>query len=138
PTEVDLGPNQHTGGTAAIATADEIDWYHFTAPLTGNYEFRTTAASGLYAYIGVYDSGGHHVGIDANSGGDLSSLLDITLTSGQGYYYAVTDAGSGTGAYGWSIAGPDGLYEDNDTFATAADLGTFGPDYRDFDHLALI
>lgn len=132
PTLVALGSAQQSIGSAAIAT-NEVDWYRFTSPLSGTHYFQAYRehASALQPSSAVYDAVGDRLGISGLEGGQQETSLRLPLQAGQDYYFAVTNW-AGSGDYGWRIDGPDGWWEDNDTFNTAADLGTVVPTQAGF------
>jgi hypothetical protein len=121
-------------GTASIASS-EVDWFKFTAATTGSHVLEaTTPSSSLDTVIGLFSSTGARLGYnDDISSSNTDSRFSLTLTAGQVYYLGVTNYSTATtGAYTWKIDGPsasappptDDAYEDNDTLATASNLGT--------------
>jgi hypothetical protein len=118
-------------GSASI-TGGEVDWYRFTAPVGGAHVFQaTTPSSDLDTVIAVFSSAGQRLAYnDDISSSNTDSRLSVSLAAGQTYYLAVTNyTGSPPGAYSLLIDGPaqaaaDDAYENNDTLATASNLGT--------------
>lgn len=129
-TAVTLDTSGRASGSDTILT-NETDFFRFTPALAGNFTIRvTTPTSVLNPVIGLFGSTGTRVAFNDNiSPGDTDSALTASLTAGQTYYLGITNyTGAPSGAYTWSVDGPgtltgDDLYEDNDTQATAADLG---------------
>src|SRR6476469_5575297 len=120
-------------GAATIATT-EVDYYSFTATTTGSYVISaTTPSSSLDTVLGVFSSTGQRLGYndDISYPSNTDSRVTISLTAGTRYYVGITNyASSSRGAYSWSIDGPagtttttDDAYENNDTLATAYNLG---------------
>lgn len=119
-------------GTAAI-TANENDFYSFTAPRAGSYRLSaTTPSSNLDTVLAVFNSAGTRIAYNDNiSSNNRDSQLTVTLTAGQRYYFGITNyTGTAGGSYTWLVDGPaapttptDDAYENNDTFAGARDLG---------------
>jgi hypothetical protein len=129
-TSVNLNSAGDATGNDSI-TSNEIDWYRFTAVTGGSYIFEaTTPSSNLDTVIATYTSTGSRVGYnDDIGGGNTDSRFTVTLTAGQVYFFGVTNyTGTAGGSYAWKIDGPaaptDDAYEDNDTQATAWNLGT--------------
>jgi hypothetical protein len=119
PVEVTLDSQANARGSAAI-TAGEVDWYRFTAADPGRYMLGAIqGVSDFYPVVAVYDAAGTRVPFEWWGYRDIRA----TLSAGQDYLFGVTND-PGTGPYDWWITGPDGEYEDNDTLAAAADLGT--------------
>jgi hypothetical protein len=121
-------------GAATIATT-EVDYYSFTATTTGSYVISaTTPSSSLDTVLGVFSSTGQRLSYndDISYPSNTDSRVTINLTAGTKYYVGITNyASSSRGAYSWTIDGPagtttttDDAYENNDTFATANNLGT--------------
>jgi hypothetical protein len=123
-------------GTAAIATT-EVDYYSFTATTTGSFVISaTTPSSSVDTVLGVFSSTGQRLTYndDISYPSNTDSRVTINLTAGTKYYVGITNYSSNSrGAYTWSIDGPaagtttpttDDAYENNDTFATANNLGT--------------
>ena len=82
--------------------------------------------------IGVFSASGQRLAYnDDVSRTNTDSALAVSLTAGTQYYLGVTNYSSSTrGAYDWKIDGPsvtttptDDAYENNDTLATAYNLG---------------
>ena len=121
-------------GAASIATT-EVDYYSFTAGASGSYVISaTTPSSNLDTVLGVFSSTGQRLGYndDISYPSNTDSRVTINLTAGTRYYVGITNyARSSRGAYTWTIDGPavtttptDDAYENNDTLATANNLGT--------------
>jgi hypothetical protein len=114
-------------GNATIATT-EVDYYRFTAPVTGSYRLSaTTPTSNLDPVLGVFSSTGQRLAFnDDISSTNRDSQLTTTLTAGRTYYVGITNyTGTGGGSYSWLVDGPsrDDTFEENDTRATASNLG---------------
>jgi hypothetical protein len=127
---VTLDPQHDAQGNAAI-TANEVDSYSFVAPVTGSYRLSAlTPPSSLDTVLGLFDASGARVAYnDDISASNRDSQLTATLTAGARYYFGVTNyTGTPGGAYTWQVDGPssaaDDGFENNDTFAQAANLGT--------------
>jgi hypothetical protein len=128
-----LNPNGYAAGNTSISST-EIDYYSFTANLSGSHTISaTTPASALDTVLGVFSSSGARLAYNDNiSGSNRDSRLTVNLQAGQRYLVGVTNFVSfSRGDYTWIIQGPsftppvgDDAYENNDTLATAADLGT--------------
>jgi hypothetical protein len=129
---VTLSQNDATG-SATIATT-EVDYYSFTAGATGSYTISaTTPASSVDTVLGVFSSTGQRLTYndDISYPSNTDSRVTINLVAGQKYYVGITNyASSSRGAYTWTIDGPaitttptDDAYENNDTLATAYNLG---------------
>lgn len=127
-----LSQNDATG-SATIATT-EVDYYSFTAGTTGSYTISaTTPSSSLDTVLGVFSSAGQRLTYndDISYPSNTDSRVTINLTAGQKYYVGITNyATFSRGAYTWTIDGPavtttptDDVYENNDTLATAYNLG---------------
>ena len=132
-TAVSLVSNDATG-SATIATT-EIDYYTFTATTTGSYTISaTTPSSSLDTVLGIFSSTGQRLSYndDISYPSNTDSRVTVSLTAGQRYYVGITNYSSTSrGAYTWTIDGPTGTttttddaYENNDTRATASNLGT--------------
>lgn len=133
PVAVALAQNDATG-SATIATT-EVDYYSFTAGTTGSYTISaTTPASNLDTVLGIFSSTGQRLAYndDISYPSNTDSRITVNLTAGQKYYVGITNyATASRGAYTWTIDGPavattptDDAYENNDTFATAYNLGS--------------
>lgn len=131
-TTVVLNSNGDTSGMASI-TADEVDWYRVTIP-AGSITFSAGNGIGtLDTVIGIYNTAGQRVAYndDFNYPTDLGSQTTVNLPAGT-YFFGITNySGAAGGNYGWWIDAPstpvgsaDDNYENNDTRATAANLGT--------------
>jgi hypothetical protein len=123
-------------GTASIATT-EVDYYSFTATTTGSYVISaTTPSSSVDTVLGVFSATGQRLSYndDISYPSNTDSRVTINLTAGTKYYVGITNYSSNSrGAYTWTVDGPavgtttpttDDAYENNDTFATANNLGT--------------
>ena len=129
--------NSQTAATgAAIIATTEVDYYAFTATISGSYTLSAkTPSSGVDTLLAVFDAGGHRVAYNddilppQNTDSQLTdSQLIVNLIAGARYFVGITNhTASSRGAYTWSIAGPtpstDDAYESNNTLATATDLG---------------
>jgi hypothetical protein len=133
-TPVILNSQGDAVGNADISST-EVDWYKFTAHVTGMHVFQaTTPASNLDTVAGLYSSTGMRLAFnDDMAAGNNDSSFSASLTSGKVYYLGVTNYnGTPPGSYSWSINGPagdpppppDDVYEQNDGFATPTELGT--------------
>ncbi len=133
PVAIALVQNDATG-SATIATT-EVDYYSFTAGTTGSYTISaTTPSSSLDTVLGVFSSTGQRLTYndDISYPSNTDSRVTLSLTAGTRYYIGITNyASSSRGAYTWTIDGPsttatptDDAYENNDTQATAYNLGT--------------
>lgn len=132
-TSVTQNSQGDASGNAGVATT-EIDWYRFTALATGPATFQAlTPSSSLDTVMAVYNSSGSRLAYnDDISISNRDSRFTTNLTAGQTYYLGVTNyINTAGGAYTWSIDGAGGTtsptddgYENNDTLATASDLGT--------------
>ena len=129
---VTLNAQNDASGTASIATT-EVDYYSFVATASGAYTISaTTPTSSVDTVLGVFSSTGQRLAYndDIVFAVNTDSRLSINLTAGTRYYIGITNYFSGSrGAYTWSIVGPaaqqtDDAYENNDTQATASNLGT--------------
>jgi len=130
-TAVVLSAND-ASGAAAIATT-EVDYYAFTATANGTYTLSTTTPlTNVDTELGIFSATGQRIAYnDDISRTNTDSALSVSLTAGARYFVGVTNYSSATrGAYNWSIDGPsvgatptDDAYENNDTFATAYNLG---------------
>src|SRR5262245_5175338 len=90
-TSVTLDPNGDATGAASI-TANEIDWYKFTASAGGTYVFDgTTPSSSLDTVIATYTAAGSRVGYNDDYNGTTDSHFSVTLTAGQAYFFGVTN-----------------------------------------------
>lgn len=119
-------------GTASIATT-EVDYYSFTATSTGSYTISaTTPSSNLDTVIGIFSATGQRLAYnDDLAGANTDSRITLNLTAGSSYFLGVTNYSSTSrGSYTYTIDGAtpivqtDDLYENNDTFGAAYNLGT--------------
>jgi len=120
-------------GNAVIA-GTEVDYYSFTATVTGSYTIAsTTPSSTLDTVLGVFSASGKRLAFndDIKPPSDPDSQVALNLTAGTKYYFGVTNySKTSRGAYDWTITGPvlsgpltDDSYEENDTRETATNLG---------------
>ncbi|MBX9584357.1 MAG: pre-peptidase C-terminal domain-containing protein [Gemmataceae bacterium] len=114
-------------GTASIS-AGEVDWYKVTVQAGQTTALATTPGSSLNTVVGLYSSAGARLTSNNDrSATDTDSRVYRTLTAGT-YYLGVTNltGTAGSGSYTWSFTTPppEDAYEENDTQAAAADLGT--------------
>src|SRR5262245_14880037 len=96
-TDVTLNNLGDASGSAAI-TANEADFYRFTAQSTGSHTFAASRTSGgLDTVIGVFNSSGQRLAFnDDINFFNLNSRLTTSLTAGQTYYLGVSNyTGSG-------------------------------------------
>ncbi len=130
---VTLNANHVASGTTTIATT-EVDYYAFTATATGRYQISAiTPTSNVDTILGVFSSAGNRLAYNDNiSDTNRDSRVIMNLTAGTQYYLGVTNTiSTSRGEYTWMIEGPtptppppgDDAYENNDTQATAYDLG---------------
>jgi hypothetical protein len=129
-TSVNLNSAGDATGNAFI-TSNEVDWYRFTATNGGSYTFEaTTPNSSMDTVIATYTVTGSRVGYnDDISSTNRDSRFTVTLAAGQVFFFGATNfLGTSGGSYTWRIDGPaagtDDIFEENDTLATAANLGT--------------
>jgi hypothetical protein len=130
-TKVALDSQSDAVGNGSIAST-EIDYYSFTATVSGAYTISaTTPASSLDTVLGVFSASGERLAYnDDIARSNTDSRLTVTLTAGASYYIGLTNyTARSRGSYVWSIDGPssgatDDAYENNDTRAAAYDLGT--------------
>src|SRR5262245_28754071 len=123
--------NNDASGSAAIS-ANEADYYRFTATASGRYTIRATHQNSyLDSVIGVFNAAGTRLAYndDIAYPTTLDSRVTLTLAAGQTYYLAVTNyKGAPGGGYSWKINGPavgsDDRFENNDTLGTAYNFGT--------------
>lgn len=114
--------------SASIAN-DEVDYYRFTAGAGGTYSLEALTPSGnLDTVLGVFSSAGERLAYNDDIGsGDTDSRLAVTLAAGQRCIVGVTNfTGTPGGGYVLRIEGPrggDDAFENNDTRATAYNLG---------------
>lgn len=114
-------------GKGAI-TNGEVDYFAFTAPTSGSYQFDITTPTGnLNPVAALFDSAGNRLAYnDDVSGVETDSEFVTAVVAGQKYFLGVTnDTGTLLGKYAWKIttAGADDTFESNDTSATAKNLG---------------
>lgn len=131
-TALTLGANGAATGTGAI-THNETDFFHFTAPRSGNYRISAlTPTSNLDPVLGVFSADGRRLAYnDDISRTNTDSQLTINLTQGQRYFFGITNyTGTAGGSYTWSVQGPqsgpsgDDSFEENDSLAQASNLGS--------------
>lgn len=94
-------------GSAAI-TANEVDWYKFTAASSGTYVFQATPGGTVDTVAGLYSSTGGRLAFnDDISTINRGSKFSATLLSGRTYYLGVTNyTNTAGGKYDWSLDGP--------------------------------
>lgn len=116
---------------AASITAGEADWYRFKLGAGTLNLSALTPASSADTVLGLYTNYGKLIASnDDAAAGDTDSRLTATVAAGEYYLGVSNKSGSPNGAYTWAIDGPgaaappDDRYENNDTQAAAADLGT--------------
>jgi len=126
---VSLDAYGDASGSAAI-TANENDFYSFVAPTTGSYRFNTSNSQ-VDTVLVIFNASGSRIAHNDDWNGTLLSSLTTTLTSGQRYYFGITNyTGTRGGSYNWAVDGPvppqptDDLYENNDSLGAAFNLGT--------------
>lgn len=120
-----------TSRTATIAST-EVDYFTFTAGTAGSYRINVnTPTSNLDPVLGVFSTQGNRLAYnDDISATNRDSQLTLALTAGQRIYVGVTNyIGTAGGSYQLLIDGPaagtpDDSYENNDSLAQAANLGT--------------
>lgn len=126
PTVVSLDYQGDASGDGWITS--EIDYYRFVAPASGTYRFSTSTPVGpLDTVVGVFSAVGQRLGHNNNAAGSTDSDVSVPLAVAQTYFLGVTNlSGTPSGGYKWRIDGAtsDDSYEENDTRATASDLGT--------------
>jgi hypothetical protein len=130
-TPVALNSNSDATGNASISST-EIDYFKFQATSTGPYVLSAkTPSSNLNPFLAVYSATGTRLAFnDDISSTNKDSQTAVNLQAGLTYYLGVTNRyASSQGSYTWKIDGlwgtaPDDSYEQNDSFAAAADLGT--------------
>jgi hypothetical protein len=134
-TKVQFSKYGDTWGQAAITT-NEVDWYSFTAPATGDYHLEAWSPEDhLDTVLGVYNRLGQRLAFNDDAAQDIiHSDLTVTLTAGRPYYFGITNYKDTPGSsYYWYVSGPaqtatDDSAEENDTRQQAYDLGTLtGP-----------
>jgi len=133
PVAVTLNSQNDATGAASIATT-EIDYYSFTTGASGSYIISaTTPSSSVDTVLGVFSSTGQRLSYnDDIAYPNTDSRVTMNLTAGTRYYIGITNyTSSSRGSYTWTIDGPaptttptDDAYENNDTLATANNLGT--------------
>ncbi len=107
----------------------EEEYGYFRAGRTGLYQIYANAyQSNIDTVVGLFDVFGNRIAynddIDANN---KSSLININLQAGVTYFFGISNYyGHAMGSYYWVIDGPDqdDAFENNDSLATAANLGT--------------
>ena len=108
------GPAPGTGGGSSFNTAKQIyldestalttgqqnekRYYKFIAPVSGEYVFYSSSASGN-PYIWLYNSSQTLIAYDDNTGGNNNFRLVASLTQGCTYYIAAGHSGTVTGGY---------------------------------------
>jgi hypothetical protein len=131
---VTLNSANSANGAASITTT-EVDYYVFTAPVSGTYSIgAATPSSSLDTVLGVFSANGQRLAFndDISYPSNADSRVGVNLAAGTQYYVGVTNyASSSRGAYTWAITGPtttatpttDDAYENNDSQSAAAMLG---------------
>ncbi|MGD9636292.1 MAG: S8 family serine peptidase [Pirellulales bacterium] len=129
---VTLNSSGDATGAATIATT-EVDYYSFTALSSGSYAISaTTPSSSVDTVLGVFSASGVRLAYndDVSYPTNTDSRVTLNLVAGTRYYVGITNyAATSRGSYTWTIDGPtpaasDDSYENNDTLATAYNLGT--------------
>lgn len=115
-------------GTASITRGEE-DFFTFVAPTDGLYRLAvTTPSSNLDPVLGVFNAAGHRLAFnDDVAFPNTDSQLFVTLEAGERYFFGVSNfTGGPQGSYRWTVDGErgDDVFENNDTRATAFNLGT--------------
>jgi hypothetical protein len=121
-------------GTASIANNEE-DYYTFVAAAAGSYRFTAAARSStIDTVLGIFNAQGQRLAYndDIALGSNTDSLVTVNLQAGARYYFGITNyTGTPGGGYAWGVDGPaggnggtDDSYEENDSQAQAANLGT--------------
>lgn len=122
-----------SGGVASSTgaiTANEVDYYRLTPTMTSGYRIHAERTAGsMDPVAALFDDAGRRIGYNNDvSATDNASEFVVNLNAGKRYYLGITNlTGSGSGNYNWIMnpAAPlDDRNENNDTFATAHDLGT--------------
>ncbi len=125
---VTLDTLRSASGNAAIQNT-EVDYYKFTTTVGGRYRI-ATASGQIDTVLGLFNAKGARVAFnDDISIDNQDSEIAVSLNPRTQYYLGVTNyRGSQSGTYHWLIDGPsniDDTREDNDTFATARNVGVF-------------
>ncbi len=134
PTTIILN-NQHVRAGSAEITHNEIDYYQFQAPVSGTYRIQTTTPnSQLDTVLGLFNQSGQRIAFNNDISPALrNSRVTVNLIAGRVYVFGITNLIHTPGRrYNWSVqrlnlssSTPiDDAYEDNDTLATAHDLGS--------------
>jgi hypothetical protein len=107
---------------AGVITTNEVDYYYFTASVSGDYTFSATKSGGsgnkLNTELALFDSDGNRLAFnDDISPVDSNSQLAFSLVAGQSYYLAVTNKqGTQSGpkyTYDWKIQGPESVTDNS-------------------------
>lgn len=115
--------------TTASISSNEIDFYKFTVASGSTVLSALTPNSNMDTVLGVFDATGKRVAFnDDLSSTNRDSRATVVLAAGT-YFLGITNYNlSAGGAYTWSINGPtpvgDDQFENNDSLATASNLGT--------------
>jgi hypothetical protein len=114
---------------AASITRGEEDFFTFVAPTDGAYRLAVnTPSSNLDPVLGVFNAAGQRLAFnDDVAFPNTDSQLFVTLDAGQRYFFGVSNFTDGAqGSYTWVVDGErgDDTFENNDTRATAFNLGT--------------
>lgn len=115
-------------GNSSISKKNEVDYFTFTAPTTGTYQFEaTTPKSDMDTVLGVFDTFGNRVAYNDNiSGGDSDSRVSYNLLAGTKIFFGITNhIDTPGGKYRWQVTTPgaDDKYEENDSIGKAKNLG---------------
>lgn len=117
--------------TNSSITSTEVDWYSVTPTWSTTYLFEAgkTTGSSIDTVLALYGSNGKLItSNDDISRSNSNSQFNATLTAGSKYYLGVTNyTGEANGKYSLKVTGKlkDDTREENDTLATANNLGTF-------------
>ena len=88
-----------------IEQSGDVDLFRFTAAVSGTMTLRQSkAGSALDSYLYVYDSQRCELARNDDGGGNLNSLVQISVTAGQVYYAKAAAYGSSRGAYQLTLA----------------------------------
>lgn len=127
-TALTLGNQQSLSSSASISST-EIDYYSFTPAWSSPYTFTASRnGSQVDTVIGVYSSSGSRLAWnDDISNANTNSQVGVNLVAGQKYYLGVTNyTGTSGGNYTFGVKATlaDDVRENNDTLATASNLGS--------------
>ncbi|HPU51758.1 MAG TPA: Ig-like domain-containing protein, partial [Burkholderiaceae bacterium] len=92
--------------TAAIDSADDLDWYAISLTAGQSYSFSLSSTPGGLAdpLLVLFDSTGGFLNYDDDGGGNLNSRLLYTAPRTGTYYLQASDIATGIGAYTLSAA----------------------------------